>query len=517
MRAIACLNERDRQWCEHSLPGLILAVEAGGAEGPLPLLVSEDRLEGLLGSGPRMEGQSGDPARMILLCGGKPKVSRLVALLNSSLTAACYQWPYPAEALGRKLRELSPEERETVAAAAPTGRGNPLEEELRRARGQLEQTQADLNLTYEELQNYVVIVDQLQSLDRKIHTATDIRFILRELIHHAFHLLSCECCLIAFRGKEGGPCRVHTNLERLQAALNADSEALLKTAPFRKVIQLRQACLDNQPSQSHRRFLARFGLRVENLLAVPLVQDERVIGLLAAFNKRGATGFSGTDKFLVKALGESAVTAIVSAGLLRDYKELFLQSAGALAKAIEARDDYTGGHTDRVRTYTLGIAEGMGWDSPLLEKAAIGTTLHDIGKIGIPDSILNKPARLTTEEFALMKGHVTIGVEIIRNVPQLQEIQDYILCHHERWDGNGYPSNLRGEQIPLAGRIVAVADSFDAMTSHRAYRQALPLEQALAELRRCAGTQFDPAVVEVFLDLLARGAFEHELRAPGQG
>jgi PAS domain S-box-containing protein/putative nucleotidyltransferase with HDIG domain len=173
----------------------------------------------------------------------------------------------------------------------------------------------------------------------------------------------------------------------------------------------------------------------------------------------------------------------------------------ALAESIELRDDYTGGHTQRVTAYAQLLADELGLAPAERYFLKLGTLLHDIGKIGIPDSVLCKPGRLTEAEYEFMKTHARLGASIIGRIPELSPLLSIIRNHHERWDGKGYPDRLAGEDISLLARIVTVADSFDAMTSHRPYRPAMPLDAAFRELQAQVGTQFDPECVQAFLRL----------------
>jgi len=381
-------------------------------------------------------------------------------------------------------------------------------QQLDSAKMDLSQAYEDLNLTYQDLQNHVVIVDQLQSLGRRIHAAIDIRVILRELVEGAHHLLGCEFCLIAFRENPEQNYNFYTNNEICQFFLEMDGGCPISSLPFFKdPSALGDSYLDNSPPDELVRPMRPYHVEMSNIVAVPLTQDNQVLGFLAGFNKRDG-GFSSTDRFLIRALAGTAITAIMNSSLVRSFKGLYHHSVKSLANAIEARDIYTAGHTDRVSAYVQELAHQMGWDSQALEQAYIGTLLHDIGKIGIPDAILSKPDRLTEEEFDKMRQHVMIGVRIVKDIPQLGPVGDFIRHHHERFDGRGYPDKLAGEEIPLAGRLVAVADSFDAMTSDRPYRKGMSLEQAIQELKRNSGTQFDPRVVEMFLYLLESGALD---------
>ncbi len=170
----------------------------------------------------------------------------------------------------------------------------------------------------------------------------------------------------------------------------------------------------------------------------------------------------------------------------------------ALVQALETRDSETHGHSERVVTFSLRLGYELGLDREALRNLELGALLHDIGKIGVPDAILRKPAALNNEEWDKMKLHPHHGQNILRNIPFLSTASQLVAQHHEKWDGTGYPFGLRGEDIDLNARIFAVADAFDAMVSDRVYRKGRPYEEALAELERCAGTQFDPLVIEAF-------------------
>ena len=174
-----------------------------------------------------------------------------------------------------------------------------------------------------------------------------------------------------------------------------------------------------------------------------------------------------------------------------------------LTGAIEARDPYTRGHSARVTALAEEVALRLGWSEARLASLRIGGPLHDIGKLAVSDEVLRKEGRLDDGELAQIREHPKIGVRILLGLAALREAIPYVLYHHERWDGDGYPSGKAGEEIPIEARVLAIADAFDAMTSDRPYRTALSRDEALAEVERCAGTQFDPAIARVFLELFA--------------
>ena len=185
--------------------------------------------------------------------------------------------------------------------------------------------------------------------------------------------------------------------------------------------------------------------------------------------------------------------------IMKDLKELFYKTIKSISFALDAKDPYTHGHSLRVTLYSLILASHMGLNDTALEEIETAGLLHDIGKIGIPQSILCKTSKLTDEESAILKDHTGRGERMIKNVKKLHAVASWLKSHHERWDGKGYPAGLKGTEIPLFARIIALADTYDAMTSTRPYRKALPHDVAIQEIKRCAGMQFDPELAELFV------------------
>ncbi len=188
--------------------------------------------------------------------------------------------------------------------------------------------------------------------------------------------------------------------------------------------------------------------------------------------------------------------------LLFDTREAHLQTVTMLANAIEARDSSTRGHVERVREYALALGSALGWPAEQLGELEFGAILHDVGKILVPEYVLNKKGALDADEMAAVRLHVEAGVQMLTGITHLQTVVPYIEYHHERWDGGGYPHGLAGERIPLEGRVLALADAFDAMTSERPYRGALSEEAALEEIRQKRGTHFDPVLADLFMKLI---------------
>jgi HD-GYP domain-containing protein (c-di-GMP phosphodiesterase class II) len=193
---------------------------------------------------------------------------------------------------------------------------------------------------------------------------------------------------------------------------------------------------------------------------------------------------------------------------LDGVREMYVATMTSLASVVEAKDVTTRGHLDRTHRYGIALAERVDPDLAARPEVGYGFFLHDLGKVGVPEAVLCKPGPLDEAEWAVMREHPTIGAQIVAPIRFLADAVEIVRSHHERWDGAGYPRGLRGEAIPLAARIFAVADSFDAMTSDRPYRAALPLEHALDEIAAGAGTQFDPDVARAFLELVDEGGLD---------
>lgn len=189
----------------------------------------------------------------------------------------------------------------------------------------------------------------------------------------------------------------------------------------------------------------------------------------------------------------------------QQVEHVTLNAIMAIANMIEAKDAYTRGHSNRVAQCSVAIAKRLGMSETEVKNIQYMALLHDIGKIGVPDNILNKPFSLTEEEYAVMKNHPTKGYDILKNFSTIPDLHYGILYHHERYDGKGYPGGLKGEGIPFQARIIAIADTYDAMTSDRAYRKALPLDVVIDEFVENKGIQFDPKLVDVFLDMIKDG------------
>jgi putative nucleotidyltransferase with HDIG domain len=237
----------------------------------------------------------------------------------------------------------------------------------------------------------------------------------------------------------------------------------------------------------------------KNMVCAPVKTKEKTLGVLQAVNKKNGS-FDDADVEILKALSNQVAVAVENANLYEELKEAFYGTAHALAETIEKRDPYTGGHTKRVMNYSLAIGRSLGISESEREELKLAAILHDIGKIGVRDNVLLKEGRLDPEEIDMMNMHSKFGAEILGHVRQLKDVIPGVRGHHEKYDGSGYPDGLKANDIPFIARIIAVADTFDAMTTDRPYRKGLTVETAFGELKKHSGRQFDPDVVDAFLN-----------------
>ncbi|HUV52548.1 MAG TPA: HD domain-containing phosphohydrolase [Dehalococcoidia bacterium] len=238
---------------------------------------------------------------------------------------------------------------------------------------------------------------------------------------------------------------------------------------------------------------------IRSIMCAPLISHRRIIGVIEVFNKLNGDNFKEHDVNILVHIANTAAMAIENSRSQRSVIEEVKTTIQALAAAIDAKDPYTRGHSQRVVQYALMSGRSLSLSRMELEIIEYAGILHDIGKIGIPDAILSKRGALTAEEYEEIRKHPVISTNIIKDIPFLKPVRESVLHHHEKYNGSGYPDGLIGEDIPMGARVLAVADAFDAMTSDRPYRIALPEHHAIIELRKYSGKQFCPVALEAFL------------------
>ncbi|MBE0534705.1 MAG: HD domain-containing protein [Phycisphaerae bacterium] len=363
-----------------------------------------------------------------------------------------------------------------------------------KAAGQLEKVCTELSETYEEL----MLLYNLSS-HMKV-TQTDATY-LQMACDQLTQLVSVEGIAIFLEKKIDGEKRLTLTAGSGLVTIDAVMADILQVHLARELNSGKEALLDSNVDTS---FKYEWPERIKNILAVPLNGADSTIGLMVATNILDKPDFDSTDVKLFNTVAHQCAVFMENGRLFGDLKELFVGALKALTNSIDAKDQYTRGHSERVAFISRWIAERLAENMPLEEEEIhriyLAGLLHDVGKIGVNEAVLQKKGKLTDDELARIKAHPQIGASILSEIKQMREIVPGVLCHHERVDGKGYPKGLTGDQIPLIGKIISLADAFDAMTSKRVYREALSIKRAIAEIKKGIGTQFDPEVAGVFID-----------------
>ena len=310
------------------------------------------------------------------------------------------------------------------------------------------------------------------------------------------------------------------------------ADSTRRTAPTPSFGALVEQFAHNVPILAHAGKASRFfddkePAELASFAAVPLQVRGDLVGVLNVFSFTAGKKFDEGHRKMLAVLASRAASAIDNARLYGELRasndslvaanqsleQMFQQTVAGFAQALEESDLYTRGHSERVAVYSEILARGLTLPDAEVRRVVQAGVMHDVGKIGVRYDMLNKPGKLTPEEVAVFRQHPEKGKRILDPVPCLHGLIDGCWCHHEWFDGGGYPRGLAGQNIPLVGRVVAIADAYDAMTSDRAYRRALAHEVAIGEIERCAGTQFDPELAKAFVALIER--WRHEMRDRG--
>jgi len=334
----------------------------------------------------------------------------------------------------------------------------------------------------------------------------DINKILDTIINIAIKALDAEKGLVLIKSKKDSKLLV-------KSAVGFDKEPLVnkEIEPEDGIIGWvikngKPVILPEGDKDSQFKKISSLEIGTRSTICTPIVLSRKKIGAIIISNKKHGSKFSSDDLIILNNLSAQTAIALENAMLRENIESTYFETISALAIAVESKDKYTKGHSIRVGRIASAIAKQMSLDQRKIEEIGYAATLHDIGKIGIMDRILHK-GKLTPEEFEIIKQHPEIGENIIRPVASLSRLCPILRHHHERVDGNGYPDNLKGDEIPLEARILLVADAFDAMTSTRPYRKAMNIHDAVEEIKRNAGYQFDRDIVANFLNYLPKSNF----------
>jgi response regulator RpfG family c-di-GMP phosphodiesterase len=296
------------------------------------------------------------------------------------------------------------------------------------------------------------------------------------------------------------------------SSLLEPGEELGELDPVKVVERLASGPIVEHGARARELFATHPSRQVSSLLIVPLKMRDRLLGFVSTVSLTASRRFDEGQRKLLSIIASRAAAAIENARLYEDLQATFQQTIQSLARTIDKMDRYTSGHSERVARYAVNLARWLGLGEDQIEIVRHSALMHDIGKIGCVMN-LNKAGKLTQTEYEVFKRHPTYGREILDPIKFLGPVIPGVHLHHERWDGRGYPLGLQGKDIPLIARIISVADTYDAMTSDRAYRRALPHEVTVSEIERCSGTQFDPDIAGTFTERIE--LLREELRATG--
>jgi HD-GYP domain-containing protein (c-di-GMP phosphodiesterase class II) len=365
---------------------------------------------------------------------------------------------------------------------------------------------------------YLVLVKATESfaLER------DLASLFGKILDYVFEIIPAHRGVIFTRDEEAG--EFHPVAEKVRGASPADGIVVSRTLLKRAADEAKAILTADAPHDRRFRGSQSISLHgIRSAMCVPMLHDGELQGILYLDTVGRVEKFDTQGLQLLAAISAPAAIAVKNARYLTELdrraeqlRKSYYDTLKVVVDSLEVRDYYTIGHGRRVALFSRIIAEEMGWDEEKLKLVEMGGILHDLGKIGIEDAILRKPGALTEEEMEQMQFHPEIGARIVRDADFLKPILPYILYHQERFDGSGHPYHLKGEEIPIEGRLMAVADAFDAMTSDRPYRKAMDAEQAISVIKEGSGQQFDPQVVQAFLEAWQAGGITKAMLSSAQ-
>lgn len=338
----------------------------------------------------------------------------------------------------------------------------------------------------------------LYEMSRSLGSTLDLDTLLDSVLDSALRIFNVEIGYVTLRDPETGELEMRAS--RGGAAL---SRSALRSSMCDWVVREGRPLIFNPVGEGEAERREPMS-GAQAALCVPLISSEGTVGAITVGSRDAEHRFTSDDVRLLATVANQVTIAVGNIGLFSSLQEAYLATVRALAAAVDAKDPYTRGHSDQVARLSLVIADAMGLSGEQRTALEMAAYLHDIGKIGISEEILLKPGRLTDEEMAQMRHHPLIGASILHPVTFPWPITPLVRHHHEHFDGSGYPAGLRGEEIPLLARVLTVADAFEAMIADRPYRHGRSREQAILELRRCSGTQFDPKIADAFIGVLER-------------
>ncbi len=352
-----------------------------------------------------------------------------------------------------------------------------------------------------ELSRMIKELYLLQQISQELSSILDLELLLQHIVRHLKESLNYERAAVALIDGKTNELVVRAAEKPYARKIQARLRLKLGQGITGHVAQTGKPYIANDVSRNHHYHI--FDKKTKSEIAVPLKIGEKTIGVINIESYKNDI-FTEKDLELLTLVANQASVAIQNSQLYSSLKQSYLDSIKTLVSAIEAKDPYTSGHSERVRKYALKIAKKLRLNPKQIEELDYAGYLHDIGKIGISDSLLTKPSPLTKEEYEVVKEHPRIGHNILMHARHLAGACEIIRFEHERYDGTGYPNGLKKNEIPIGAKIIAVADAYDAMTTDRPYRRALSKNEAIRRIKECSGTQFDPKVVKAFLEILGK-------------
>lgn len=462
------------------------AISAGLQQQGTPAIVAEEVGCALL-SIPLKDGQQDliatAPFRLATTTDQPVEFADVARVLGTSVDAARHWYHEQAEWTIPALERMAAVVVERMSAEVEIGR---LTEEIDKVSDSLSSTYEEISLLYGLTQNL-----RISSTDSQLGDLA---------LNWLLEVIPCRGLSILFqqpgRKADSSETTAPTAGHQLTAGeCSADTEELAHLVRHLDLNDKRSAFVANQRVTERPDWPFR---EIRQVIAVPLIEGENVFGWLFAINHNEDKGFGTVEASLLSSVGTILGIHSGNIELYRRQSEFVTSVVRALTSAIDAKDPYTCGHSDRVARLSVCLAKELGLDERILNLMYMAGLLHDVGKIGIDDSVLRKPGRLTDEEYEHIKLHPELGCNILSGLKQLEDVLPVVLHHHEQWDGKGYPYGLAGESIPLLARITAVADAYDAMSSDRPYRKGMPEDRVNRIFQEGSGIQWDPRVVEAF-------------------
>ena len=392
-----------------------------------------------------------------------------------------------------------------LVAGVPDLPGRELKERVRLDGSDL----MELPSKFESIENYRRVQRDLATIYRVgnlVSGESDPHSLRDRILDAIFEVVNADRVFLLIEDPRTGSLEIVARRERKalpQAESGAPFSSTIVEECFREGTSVLRA--DALADERYKRAESVIFQNIHSVVCVPVESSDRVLGVIYGDTVAECAAFTKHDLELLAAVGKQAGVAVQRARLVEQLQQLLRGAVRALVATVEAKDEYTRGHSERVTAYAVQIGKAMGIDESELRTLELAGLLHDVGKIGVPEGILRKAGPLTNEEFGVVKQHPSVGANILRHIDGAEEIAEIVLHHHERWDGGGYPDGLAAEAPSLLARILTVADAFDAMSSRRPYRDRLAQEKVLREIRSSVGRQFDPKVARILLEEAGAG------------